>query len=345
MDEADAKVSKCVRCGDSATLVCMGCKAENPTHRDVLANTKYCSKACQTEDWPGHKVYCRKVRAFNKGTMDEAEADLSNCARCGNPATKVCKGCKVEDPVHETVVARIKYCSAFCQKEDWPRHKDFCKVAQKLNNYWSPILKGGKTPASDGHDVLNSQTPGPELSSDETEAPNVLYDQVMPLGLLPDNLFISNSCAECQSPASYACRVCKGAPNSTSGLVLTTSYCSGSCQRANWSSHRKTCIAAQARRMLYKLGTELQTRYLYYCKEGVMEMVKGRSLDGGYKIVYKKDSVPRIITATALFKEMDASSEEAETYSACLVGSAHIREVADTVKECFQGKHGTTQQR
>lgn len=342
MDEADANVSKCVRCGASTTLVCKGCKAKDPAHGGVVAETNYCSRACQKEDWPRHKVFCKAARATKKGTMNEAEAKASNCARCGDPATLVCRGCRPQDPAHGEESDKTKYCSESCQTEDWPDHKKFCKSARKINRYWSTILKGGKTPASGWRDLLKPKNPAAELLSDETEAPEILDDQPVPLELLPDTLFnacADYSCAECQSPAGYACRGCKGAPDSTSGLVSTIYYCSHRCQLANWSSHKKACMAAQVRRKLYKAGTALQTRYLRYCEAMVMFMERTGNLDGDCKIVYEKDSVPRAIKATTLFQELDASSEEWQSYIACLVGSVHIDECANSVKEFLKGKH------
>ncbi|POG80755.1 hypothetical protein GLOIN_2v1512466 [Rhizophagus irregularis DAOM 181602=DAOM 197198] len=38
--------------------------------------------------------------------------DARVCKRCGDAASKFCTGCK-----------SVYYCSKYCQKEDWKRHK------------------------------------------------------------------------------------------------------------------------------------------------------------------------------------------------------------------------------
>lgn len=243
-------------------------------------------------------------------------------------------------------MAQTKYCSASCQKEDWARHKPFCKAARAISKYQSAVLQANKLQPSQPqpHDLQIPKTQGPELSSDEAKASKIQSDQPLPLELLPDNE--SNSCAACQSPAAYACQGCKGALTSTSGLVSTTYYCSLRCQQASWTSHKKACLAAQARLKLYEAGTVLQERYFWYIRAMVTVMKATNTLDGGfdrgYKIVYEKDSIPRSIKASALLEEMNHSSEEARVYMACLIGSVHRGPMATSVKEFLNGKHCTT---
>ena len=260
--------------------------------------------------------------------MDEAAATISNCARCGDPATLVCTGCKAEDPAPGELVAKTKYCSVTCQKDDWPRHRAFCKAARAIGKYRSSILQGGKV-----------QPPKPqrsELQSDEVGPLKIQSGQPAPLETLPDNS--AHSCAKCQSPATNACKGCKAAPNFTDGLVSTIYYCSPTCQRANWSEHKKACLAAQARRKLYEAGQGLQKRYYWYCRAMVMVMVETNTLDGDYEIMYEKDSVPRTVNATALLQEMRPHSEEEQAYMACVIGSVHTGAMVGSVKEYLQGK-------
>ncbi|KAF6233290.1 hypothetical protein HO173_008581 [Letharia columbiana] len=66
MDELVPNILKCARCGRLATLVCKGCKTEDPTSGGLVATTKYCSASCQKADWHHHKALCKAIQAVRE---------------------------------------------------------------------------------------------------------------------------------------------------------------------------------------------------------------------------------------------------------------------------------------
>ena len=53
------------------------------------------------------------------------------CAHCGKDAALICKGCKdLPDGHTSSGLITVRYCSGECQKNDWDRHKPFCKKAK-----------------------------------------------------------------------------------------------------------------------------------------------------------------------------------------------------------------------
>ena len=55
--------------------------------------------------------------ASDENDLDEEFRELPTCARCGNLAWYICKGCK-----------SISYCSIWCQQLHWSSHKPVCKL-------------------------------------------------------------------------------------------------------------------------------------------------------------------------------------------------------------------------
>lgn len=59
--------------------------------------------------------------------MSSSPATFSaQCATCQKAASKVCTGCK-DTPTRAGKIDSVAYCSAECQRESWPAHKDECK--------------------------------------------------------------------------------------------------------------------------------------------------------------------------------------------------------------------------
>lgn len=52
------------------------------------------------------------------------------CLHCGEAATKICVACHEAPDDKGGQAEPTRYCSAGCQKEDWPKHKTGCKAAQ-----------------------------------------------------------------------------------------------------------------------------------------------------------------------------------------------------------------------
>ncbi|KAH6668648.1 hypothetical protein F5X68DRAFT_52683 [Plectosphaerella plurivora] len=53
------------------------------------------------------------------------------CAACGNIATTSCAGCTGAPKYHPNDALGVVYCDQACQKQDWPRHKDHCRILQQ----------------------------------------------------------------------------------------------------------------------------------------------------------------------------------------------------------------------
>ena len=67
--------------------------------------------------------------------MDGAVTTLPNCARCGDLATLVCKDCREENLGTGELVGTTGYCSAACQNDDWPRHKEYCVTTREVMEF------------------------------------------------------------------------------------------------------------------------------------------------------------------------------------------------------------------
>ena len=109
-------VSKCVRCKRVATIVC----------RCEIAS--YCSKACQTLEWPEHSERCKECTAkvdspatkkmLPRKEHKPASDILIKCSNCDRTKQSLRKCSKC----HHTL-----YCSVECQRLHWPQHKLVCK--------------------------------------------------------------------------------------------------------------------------------------------------------------------------------------------------------------------------
>ncbi|KAL8869228.1 MAG: hypothetical protein Q9198_007942, partial [Flavoplaca austrocitrina] len=82
--------------------------------------------------------------AVTQQAMEVKEkSDHHKCSVCGKDAISVCKACK-GTPDGAGGVTGVYYCSAACQKLDWPNHKTKCKAGrdyQVLDRAWETAQK------------------------------------------------------------------------------------------------------------------------------------------------------------------------------------------------------------
>ena len=87
----------------STFLVC-----EDGSYIDSTSNNTGYSGLCRTYDQFWYILKPNKDSTANVTT--------GSCNRCNKDTTKKCAGCK-----------SVHYCSRECQKQDWAKHKKFCK--------------------------------------------------------------------------------------------------------------------------------------------------------------------------------------------------------------------------
>ena len=241
--------------------------------------------------------------------MEKAAPVTMPCACCGEPAALVCKGCKIEDPVSGSLVGTTRYCGVPCQKKDWVRHKALCKAIKGIHS----------------REVKTFELRTPEPQTEES----------------PDQADKAPTCAFCHNAAVLStCEKCEASPNSTGSLVQTTHYCSAMCKVVHWSSHKKACLAAQARRNLYRAGSALQQSYHGYCQGLVMEMMlMTGTLNANHMILYEKDSTQHTTDAIALHHSirMSGNIQDQRGYFACLIGSDYSGKMGLAIKQHLKG--------
>lgn len=54
----------------------------------------------------------------------------SQCVQCNNPTTKICSRCSRAPDSSLGALLSIHFCSAACQAQGWPSHKNECKARQ-----------------------------------------------------------------------------------------------------------------------------------------------------------------------------------------------------------------------
>ena len=283
--------------------------------------------------------------------MDGTVPTAPKCARCGDLAGLVCKDCREGNLGTGELVGMTKYCSAACQRDDWPRHKDYCVTTREVMEFrkvrWLRInvsrsqkpepetserassasrTQGPPAPEAQPNELHSSGTTNSEgnLTNRTTQPPLESVDSVHP-------------CILCETPTTKACKGCKGAPNATTGVCETTYYCSTACQNAQWPQHSSSCLASQARRKLCAAGEALQELYYDYCKDYTRIMLENGSLNQNHMILHEEGSVQRTTDAFSLLHELLLNSEEGRAFLGCMVGSLHTREMGIHIKSSLRG--------
>ncbi|KAM0797734.1 hypothetical protein BDR22DRAFT_824003 [Usnea florida] len=283
--------------------------------------------------------------------MDGAVPTSPKCARCGDLAGLVCKDCREENLGTGELVGTTRYCSAACQKDDWPRHKEYCVTIREVMEFrkarWLRInVSRSQIPeretserASSGIRTQEAQ-PNELHSSDTTTSEGNLTNQTNQTPL--QSVDSAHPCVFCETPTTKSCEGCKGAPNATAGLFETTYYCSTRCQTAHWSQHSSSCLASQARRKLCAAGEALQGLYHDYCKAYTMIMLQDGSLNQDLTIIHEEGSVQRTTDAISLLYEIPLNSEEDPAFLGCMVGSLYTREMGIHIKSYLKALHPTS---
>lgn len=101
--------------------ICGNCDARiNPSHKlmcDACKYMYYCSVKCQKENWSDHKKECKQICMERKYNPDSEEAKYTCC---------LCFKRSIKEMNHCAACKKYRYCSAKCQKKDWPAHKKIC---------------------------------------------------------------------------------------------------------------------------------------------------------------------------------------------------------------------------
>ena len=188
--------SQCARCKKPAVILCQ------------CQQVFYCSKECQTLEWPGHREKCQpppNSMTTGNGPSSSSSAETkkelkvptgkpkphlpqktsaTECERCKKPATITCQ-CK-----------QVSYCSEACKTLEWPVHSKACRKMADTHKPHTPEKSKGVT---------------------DSESPKKVY--------------VAQKCYNCGKTKS-SLKHCK------CGNAL---YCSVECQRLHWSQHKTTC--------------------------------------------------------------------------------------------------------
>jgi hypothetical protein len=191
--------AECARCKKPSAILCQ------------CQQVSYCSKACQTLEWPGHGEKCKKLsclvatrKARSSDSTEEAQVPTgkpkthspqkhsgNECERCKKPATITCK-CK-----------QVSYCSELCKTLEQPVHSEACvRASQDLTKPHSPPERKRLT------DTESKRMTDIESSKKE--------------------YYKCYNCGKTKSSLQH-CK-CRDA-----------FYCSVECQKLHWPQHKTTC--------------------------------------------------------------------------------------------------------
>ena len=109
----------CMRCNKPATINC-SCRS-----------VSYCSKACQTLEWPEHSEKCNPPVDHSSPT-DSSCKDFPHSKEPTAIPNLKCSNCnKIKLKLKCCKCRNVSYCSVECQRLDWPQHKYNCSAVRK----------------------------------------------------------------------------------------------------------------------------------------------------------------------------------------------------------------------
>lgn len=175
---------------------------------------KYCSRECQRVDWKTHKTNCKKEKGETENDGEKDDETLSICAHCRVKGThNACENCSA-----------VFYCSEYCQRLDWGKHKTACK------------LRTGKTKTPETLTVEQCTLFGLVTPEENNGVdPNDVHIQTGDKQLLEGLRFFCNRCKD--QPSTLTCSNCNSA-----------TYCSVFCCDQDKDDHKETCRTIQAQK-------------------------------------------------------------------------------------------------
>ncbi|KAJ6624897.1 hypothetical protein B0H10DRAFT_1942857 [Mycena sp. CBHHK59/15] len=140
--------SRCGSCGKKQSELGPGVILK---HCKACSVAVYCKKECQRADWSSHKHVCKLLSQMSvprshqptlhpddsMGLVRYGEKGLkrtypplhysTSCAKCGNKQRHLPSG----ETLKHCNACGMVYCGDVCQREDWPYHKELCKLNRR----------------------------------------------------------------------------------------------------------------------------------------------------------------------------------------------------------------------
>ncbi|CEM05152.1 unnamed protein product [Vitrella brassicaformis CCMP3155] len=223
----------CVVCGQPADDVCSTCKT-----------TFYCSPECQMKDWPNHKKICKPVRQIKKApdkaeepTQPTAEQPPTVSEERERPVTPISPSSPLppapqQQPTQAWLPPPFQHPTQAAPKE--PPERRYAPTPF----VGSGCSEGCSRQAADPHTVIYPvKQQQPQLQPQPQQQPAA---EAAPAQDERGGVF--GTCSVCRRPADKVCGRCE-----------SVVYCSASCQKKDWLSHRRHCERLR-RRLRHSTG-------------------------------------------------------------------------------------------